>query len=161
MTVVCKAMFLVIKTNYFDKCFLVAGYSFFWCCQSLDSGSPLSPELSAVAQKATNSLWFTFLWVVKNKIVIIAWNFFIKADVFSPRGKLIIFIYESVKVKYSLTFAVIEALPSPNAVQGCVVLDTEQLQGSSLGQDNLHVVQIKKRKVEWHAQKWNAVPGAV
>lgn len=98
---------------------------------------------------------------MKNKIVIIAWNFFIKADVFSPRGKLIIFIYESVKVKYSLTFAVIEALPSPSAVQGCVVLDTEQLQGSSLGQDNLHVVQIKKRKVEWHAQKWNAVPGAV
>lgn len=40
-----------------------------------------------------------------------------------------------------------EALASPSAVQGCVVLDTEQLQGSSLGQDNLRVVQIKKRKV--------------
>lgn len=86
---------------------------------------------------------------------------FRKADVFSPRGKLVIVIYGSVKVKYSLTSAVIEALTSPSAVQGCIVLDTAQFQSSSLGQDNLHIIQIKKRKVERHAQKWNAVPGAV
>lgn len=85
----------------------------------------------------------------------------IKADVFSPRGKLVIFIYGSVKVKYSLTFAVIEALTSPSAVQACIVLDTARLQRSSLGQDRLHITQIKKREVERHAHKWNAVPGAV
>lgn len=52
MTIVCKAILLITKTNYFAKCFLVDGYFTCWCCQSLDSGSILPLELSAVAQKA-------------------------------------------------------------------------------------------------------------
>lgn len=51
MTIV-RAILLVTNTNYCAKYFLVDGY--FTCsrCQSLDSGSVLSLELSAVAQKA-------------------------------------------------------------------------------------------------------------
>lgn len=52
---------------------------------------------------------------------------------FSPRRKLVIFIYESVKVKYALTFSIIETLAYPSAIQDRVVLDTVQLQSSSLG----------------------------
>lgn len=60
---------------------------FYWLtlCQSLCTGSVLS---LAVAQKAIVVLQIAydsfFLWVSKNKIVIIALNFLIKVDVFLP-----------------------------------------------------------------------------
>lgn len=46
MTIVCNAVLLI------TKCFVVDGYFTCSCCQLLDSGSVLSLELSAVAQKA-------------------------------------------------------------------------------------------------------------
>lgn len=73
MTIVCNANLLVTKW------FVVDGYFTCSCCQLLDSGSVRSLELSAVAQKAIVIPQIPcdsfFLWLAKNKILIIALNF--------------------------------------------------------------------------------------
>lgn len=57
------------------------------------------------------------------------------------------FIYGSVKVKYSLTFAVTEALTSPSAVQGCIVLDTAQIRAVHQGRIIYILSKLKREKL--------------
>lgn len=52
--------------------------------------------------------------------------------VFLPE-EISLFLYLNLKVKYSQTFSVIETLTYPSAVQDCIVSDTAQPQGGSLG----------------------------